>query len=99
MRHLPCNQQALEPAWEVTLEGRKLRVLPATAGPCRAKPAAGFPAPHTPASASGHSQGGTVGDRSGEDARHLKAVITQPAGLMGIHLNSKAQSPLLWVKL
>lgn len=99
MRHLPCNQPALEPAWEATLEEGKLRVLPATAGPRRAEPAAGFPAPHTPANASGHSQGGTVGDRRGEDARCLKAAITQPSGLMGLHLNYKAQSPLLWVKL
>lgn len=99
MRHLPCNQLALEPAWETTLEEGKPRVLLAAAGLHRAEPAAGFPAPHTPASASGHSQGGTVGDRSGKDARRLKAAITQPAGLMGMHLNYKAQSPLLWVKL
>ena len=95
MRRLPCNQPVLEPAWEATLERGKPHVLPATVGLCRAS----FPAPHTPASASGHSQDGTVGDRSREDARCLEAAVTQPAGLMGMHLNYKAQSPLLWVKL
>lgn len=34
----------------------------------------------------GRSQGGTVGDRSGEDVQHLKAAIIQPAALMGLSL-------------
>lgn len=99
MRCSPCNQTPLEPAWGVTLEGGKPCVLPTAACLCCAEPAAGVPATHTPASTRGYSQGGTATDRSGEDVRHLKVAITQPAGLMGMHLKYKAQRPLLWVKL
>lgn len=48
-----------------------------------------------PAAASGHSQGGTAGAGCGP----LEAAITQPAGFVGVHLNYKAHSPSLWVKL
>lgn len=74
-------------------------MLPTAACLRCAQLAASVPVPHTPASAHGHSQGGTDRDRSGEDVQCLKAAITQPAGLMGMHLKYEAQGHLLWVKL